>query len=91
MIAQPTGAIKDPLVLEFLGLEERAHWHERDLEQAIIDRLKIFLLELGTGFCFVGRQKRLSLDGNHFYIDLVFYNRLLHRFRLVNLKQRLIE
>ena len=85
-IARPGDVIKDPVVLEFLGLEERAHWLERDLEQAIIDRLEAFLLELGKGFCFVARQKRLTLDGDHFYVDLVFYNRLLRSFVLVDLK-----
>jgi len=78
--------IKDPLVLEFLGLEERSSWLERDLEQAIIDRLESFLLELGKGFCFVTRQKRITLEGDHFYIDLVFYNRLLHCLVLTDLK-----
>ncbi len=78
--------IKDPFVLEFLGLEERSSWLERDLEQAIIDRLESFLMELGKGFCFVARQKRITLDGDHFYIDLVFYNRILRCFVLVDLK-----
>ncbi len=74
------------MVLEFLELEERASWHERDLEQAIIDHLHAFLLELGKGFCFVARQRRLTLDGDHFYADLVFYNRLLQCFVLIDLK-----
>jgi hypothetical protein len=78
--------MKEPLVLEFLGLEEKASWLESDLERAIIQRLEDFLLELGKGFCFVARQKRLSLDGDHFYVDLVFYNRLLRCFVLVDLK-----
>lgn len=86
VLTRPADAIKDPMVLEFLGLEERTHWHERDLEQAIIDRLETFLLELGKGFCFVARQKRLSVDGDHFYVDLVFYNRLLKCFVLIDLK-----
>ena len=85
-VAEPRDVIKDPFVLEFLGLEERASWLERDLEQAIIDRLEAFLLELGKGFCFVARQKRITLDGDHFYIDLVFYNRLLRCFVLIDLK-----
>lgn len=67
-------------------MEERAHWLERDLEQTIIDHLESFLLELGKGFCFVARQKRLTLDGDHFYVDLVFYNRLLRCFVLIDLK-----
>jgi predicted nuclease of restriction endonuclease-like (RecB) superfamily len=85
-IAQPSDVIKDPFVLEFLGLQERPHFQERDLEQAIIDRLETFLLEMGKGFCFVGRQRRLTIDGDHFYVDLVFYNRLLRCFVLVDLK-----
>ena len=82
----PADVIKDPFVLEFLGLDERAEWRERELEQAIIDRIERFLLELGKGFCFVARQKRLTLDHDHFYVDLVLYNRLLRCFVLVDLK-----
>lgn len=85
-IATPRDVIKDPFVLEFLDLPERPNWSERGLEQAIIDRIGDFLLELGKGFCFVARQKRLSLDGDHFYVDLVFYNRLLRCFVLIDLK-----
>jgi predicted nuclease of restriction endonuclease-like (RecB) superfamily len=85
-VAAPEDVLKDPFVLEFLGLDERAHWRERDLEQAIIDRIGDFLLEMGKGFCFVARQKRLTLEGDHFYVDLVFYNRLLRCFVLVDLK-----
>lgn len=78
--------IKDPFVLEFLGLEGRPAWTESDLEGAIIRRLEDFLLEMGKGFCFVARQKRITLEGDHFYVDLVFYNRLLRCFVLVDLK-----
>jgi predicted nuclease of restriction endonuclease-like (RecB) superfamily len=85
-VETPADLLKDPFVLEFLGLEERPHWHERDLEQAIIGRIEDFLLELGKGFCFVARQKRVTLEGDHFYVDLVFYNRLLRCFVLVDLK-----
>ncbi len=85
-VAKPADVIKDPFVLEFLDLRERTELHERDIEQAIIDRIEAFLLEMGKGFCFVGRQKRLSVDGDHFYVDLVFYNRLLRCFVLVDLK-----
>ncbi len=84
-VTVPGDVIKDPFVLEFLDLPERHTWLERDLEQAIIDRIEDFLLELGKGFCFVARQKRLSLDGDHFYVDLVFYNRLLRCFVLIDL------
>ena len=85
-VAVPSDVLKDPLVLEFLDMPERTAWYERDLEQAIIDRLEGFLLELGRGFCFVARQKRISVEGDHFYIDLVFYNRLLRCFVLCDLK-----
>ena len=85
-VSRPGDVLKDPMVLEFLELEERAHWLERDLEQAIIDRLESFLMELGKGFCFVARQKRITLDGDRFYVDLVFYNRLLRCFVLIDLK-----
>ena len=78
--------IKDPFVLEFLGLTDRPAWKENDLESAIIARLEEFLLEMGKGFCFVARQKRITLEGDHFYIDLVFYNRLLRCFVLLDLK-----
>jgi hypothetical protein len=79
--------IKNPLVLEFHGLEERPCWSENELESAIIDRLETFLLELGKGFLFEGRQKRFTFDNDHFYIDLVFYNRLLRCYVLIDLKR----
>ena len=85
-VETPADMMKEPFVLEFLGLDERAEWRERELEQAIIDRIEAFLLELGKGFCFVARQKRLTLEGDHFYVDLVLYNRLLRCFVLVDLK-----
>ncbi len=85
-VATPQDVVKDPLVLEFLGLPDRPHWRERDLEQAIIDHLQEFMLELGKGFCFVARQKRITLDGDHFFVDLVLYNRLLRCFVLIDLK-----
>ena len=85
-IAVPGDVLKDPFVLEFLDLKEKPTLQERDLEQAIIDRLEGFLLEMGKGFCFVARQKRLTLEGDHFYVDLVFYNRLLRCFVLVDIK-----
>jgi predicted nuclease of restriction endonuclease-like (RecB) superfamily len=85
-VEKPQDVLKDPMVLEFLDLKERGTWLERDLEQALIDRLEGFLLELGKGFCFVARQRRMTLDGDHFYVDLVFYNRLLRCFVLVDLK-----
>jgi predicted nuclease of restriction endonuclease-like (RecB) superfamily len=85
-VITPQDVVKDPLVLEFLGLPDRPHWHERDLEQAIIDHLQEFMLELGKGFSFVARQKRITLEGDHFFIDLVLYNRLLRCFVLIDLK-----
>jgi len=78
--------IKDPYVLEFTGLPPLAKLYESKLEQALIDNLSKFLLELGKGFTFVGRQKRISLDGDHFYIDLVFYNTILRCYVLIDLK-----
>ena len=78
--------IKDSYVLEFLGLPEKTNFLEKNLEQALIDHLQKFLLELGRGFSFVARQKRITFDGRHFYIDLVFYNYLLKCFVLIDLK-----
>lgn len=78
--------IKDPYVLEFLELSPNPHFYEKDLEQALINHLQQFLLELGRGFSFVSRQKRISFDGQHFYIDLVFYNYILKCFVLIDLK-----
>lgn len=78
--------IKDPYVLEFLDLPANEHFYESDLEQALIDHLQKFLLELGRGFSFVARQKHFNVDGRHFYIDLVFYNYILKCFVLIDLK-----
>jgi len=78
--------IKDTMVLEFLGLKREAAYYERDLETALITHLQEFLLELGNGFSFVARQQRLHLDGDDFFVDLVFYNRLLQCFVLVEIK-----
>ena len=83
---QPEDIIKDPYVLEFLGLPENMDFLEKNLEQALIDHLQKFLLELGRGFSFVARQKRITFDGRHFYIDLVFYNYILKCFVLIDLK-----
>ena len=79
-------AIKDPYVLEFLGIQENSNYSESDLEQILIDKLEHFLLELGTGFTFVSRQERITFDEKHFRVDLVFYNRLLKSFVLIDLK-----
>lgn len=83
---QPEDVIKDPYVLEFLGLPENMDFLEKNLEQALIDHMQKFLLELGRGFSFVARQKRITFDGRHFYIDLVFYNYILKCFVLIDLK-----
>lgn len=78
--------IKDPYVLEFLDLPANEHFYESDLEQALIDHLQKFLLELGKGYSFVARQKHFDIDGRHFYVDLVFYNYILKCFVLVDIK-----
>lgn len=82
----PQEIIKDPMVLEFLGLEQRPQYYESDLENALIDHLQEFLLELGNGFTFVARQKRLLLEDDEFFADLVFYNRLMRCFVVIELK-----
>lgn len=82
----PTDAIKDPYILEFLHLKEHYSYSESDLENALIDKLEHFLLELGKGFTFVARQKRITFTDRHFYADLVFYNRLLKCFVIIDLK-----
>ena len=86
IIETPGDLVKDPYVLEFLGLEESSIYTENELESRIINKLEHFLLELGTGFLFSGRQVRMSFDERHFYVDLVFYNRLLKCFVLIDLK-----
>jgi predicted nuclease of restriction endonuclease-like (RecB) superfamily len=86
IITAPRDAIKDPYILEFLELPQQPTYSENELETAIIKKLEQFLLELGKGFLFKSRQKRFSFEENHFYIDLVFYNRLLHCYVLIDLK-----
>lgn len=82
----PQEIIKDPMVLEFLGLERKPAYYEKDLEQAIISHIADFLLEMGSGFSFVARQKRILLEDDEFFADLVFYNRLLRCFVIIELK-----
>lgn len=82
----PQEIVKDPMVLEFLGLEKKAHYYESDLETELINHLQDFILELGNGFTFVARQKRILLEDDEFFIDLVFYNRLARRFVIFELK-----
>jgi predicted nuclease of restriction endonuclease-like (RecB) superfamily len=85
-ITRPSDLVKDPLVLEFTGIRQDERFRESDLERALIAKLQQFLLELGKGFAFMGRQQRITLDGEHFFIDLVFYNRLTRSFVLLDLK-----
>ncbi len=82
----PEDVIRDPYILEFLGVKQNADIYEKDLENALLSELQNFLLELGRGFSFVARQKHIDLDGEHFYIDLVFYNYILKCFVLIDLK-----
>ena len=82
----PQEVIKDPTILEFLGLERKAEYYEKDLEHALITHLQKFMLELGNGFTFVARQKRILIEDDEFFVDLVFYNRLLRCFVIIELK-----
>jgi len=86
ILENPKDIIKDPYVLEFLNISEKSIYSEKKIETALINNLQAFLLELGKGFTFVARQKRITLDAENFYIDLVFYNRLLNCFVLIDLK-----
>ncbi len=86
IIEKPSDAIKDPYVLEFLGIPEKSYYTESQLEQKLIDHLQDFILELGKGFAFVARQKRITIDNEHYYIDLVFYHRILRCLVLIDLK-----
>ncbi len=86
LVVKHADVIKDPLVLEFLGFEEHHRYSETELETAIIDKLEHFLLELGKGFLFEARQKRFTFDDDHFFVDLVFYNRLLRCYVIIDLK-----
>ncbi len=86
IIKTPKDIIKEPYILEFLGLKDNTNLHESDIEQLLINKLKQFLLELGKGFSLVARQKRITVGGDHYYIDLVFYNYILKCFILIDLK-----
>ena len=86
LITKPQDLLKEPLVLEFLGLDEKYSYSESDLESAVINQIEHFLLELGKGFLFEARQKRFTFDEEHFFVDLVFYNRLLRCYVIVDLK-----
>lgn len=87
----PMTLVHDPYVLEFIGAKEDVVWRESELEQALISHLEEFLLELGRGFAFIGRQKRITIDGQHFYPDLVFYNVLTHSYVIIDLKMRKVD
>ena len=82
----PLEVIKDPMVLEFLGLEKKASYYEKDLEAAIISHLTEFLLEMGKGFSFVARQKRIMIEDEMFFVDLLLYNRLMRCFVVIEIK-----
>lgn len=86
VVEKPRDTLKDPYILEFVGLPENSKYSETELEQKIINKLEHFLLEFGKGYAFIGRQIRITFDEKHFRIDLVFYNRLLQCFVLVDLK-----
>jgi predicted nuclease of restriction endonuclease-like (RecB) superfamily len=83
---RPENIIKDPMVLEFLGLERKAHYYESDLESALLSHIQDFLLELGNGFTFVGRQQRITIEDDEYFADMVFYNRLMRCFVVIELK-----
>jgi predicted nuclease of restriction endonuclease-like (RecB) superfamily len=88
---QVADLIRDPYVLEFAGLAEKPHYLEQDLEKALLDHLQTFLLELGSGFCFEARQKRITVGDEHDYLDLVFYHRILRCHLLIDLKTRAFQ
>ena len=90
-LRKPEDIVKDPYVLEFVGLPDSLIYKEGDLEDALVNNLSNFLLELGKGFAYIGRQYRISLNGRHFYVDLVFYNVILKCYVLIDLKRKEIQ
>lgn len=82
----PSEIVKDPMILEFLGLERKPQFYEKDLESALIQQLQHFMLELGNGYCFVARQRRFLIEDDEFFANLVFYNRLMRCFVIVEIK-----
>jgi hypothetical protein len=88
---KPTEIIKDPMILEFLGLKRDPAYYEKDFESALITHLQEFLLEMGNGFSFVARQKRILLEDDEFFVDLIFYNRLLRCFVIIEIKTHKIS
>lgn len=91
IVSKPKDIVKDPYILEFLQIPEEYRMSENKLEQRIIDNIQTFLLELGKGFSFVGRQYRITLDNDHYYVDLVFYHRILKCFVLIDLKTKHVK
>lgn len=87
-ITKPSDIIKDPYVFEFLGIPEDKPVLESDLEKALVEHIEKFLLELGKGFMFVGTQQRITLGNEHYYVDMVFYNKILHSYVLIELKTK---
>jgi predicted nuclease of restriction endonuclease-like (RecB) superfamily len=87
----PTNMVKDPYIIDFLGIPENEHIEENELENRLILHLEKFLLELGHGFMFEGRQKRITINNTHYYVDLVFYNKILHCYVLIELKTRKLQ
>lgn len=87
----PLTLVHDPFILEFIGAKEDVVWQESELESALISHLEEFMLELGRGFAFMGRQKRITIDGQHFYPDLVFYNVLTRSYVIINLKMSKVD
>jgi predicted nuclease of restriction endonuclease-like (RecB) superfamily len=86
----PHEIVKDPMILEFLGLERKPQYYEKDLESALIEHLQQFMLELGNGYCFVARQKRFLIEDDEYFADLIFYNRLLRCFVVIDIKTKKI-
>lgn len=87
----PLALVHDPFILEFIGAKEDVIWRESELESALISHLEEFLLELGRGFAFMGRQKRITIDGQHFYPDLVFYNVMTRSYVIIDLKMKRVD
>jgi predicted nuclease of restriction endonuclease-like (RecB) superfamily len=87
----PQSIIKDPYILDFLGVPENEYLEESELENRLIMHLEKFLLELGNGFMFAGRQKRITINNTHYYVDLVFYNKILRSYVLIELKTRKLQ
>lgn len=87
-LSSPSDIIKDPYVFEFLGVPENKPILESDLEKSLVEHIEKFLLELGRGFMFVGSQQRITLGNEHYYVDMVFYNKILHSYVLIELKQK---